>query len=248
MLRSSKSLTGYKIHAKDGDMGKISEFFFDDESWTIRYLVVDTGTWLAGRKVLLSPLFAMGKPDWKSKTFPVDLTKEQVKNSPDVALDKPVSRQHEIELSKYYGWRPYWSPGVIAGAHPVIPVTPQTEQEKGDAAEEKGDPHLRSTREVTGYNIHAADGEIGHVEEFIIDDESWIIRYLVVDTRNWLPGRKVVVSPAWVKKVSWGDEMVDIDLSRESIKDSPEYDPSTPINQQYEMRLYDFYGRPKYWL
>ena len=248
MLRSIKSLSGYKIHAKDGDMGKVYEFFFDDEAWTIRYLVIDTGTWLPGRKVLISPLFAISNPDWKSQTFPVDLTKEQVKNSPEVDVDKPVSRQHQIELHKYYGWPAYWSPGVAAGAPPVTPVVTQIAKEKATREEEKGDPHLRSTREVTGYHIHATDGEIGHVEDFIVDDESWIIRYMIVDTRNWLPGRKVLVSPAWVKKVSWSDEMVDVDLSRKSIKDSPEYDPSAPINQEYEMRLYDFYGRPKYWL
>jgi hypothetical protein len=114
-------------------------------------------------------------------------------------------------------------------------------------ASESGDPHLRSTQEVLGYYIHASDGDLGHVEDFIVDDDNWTIRYMVVDTRNWLPGKKVLVAPEWITEVSWGESKVYVDLTQDAIKDSPEYDPTETVNRLYEERLYDFYGRPKYW-
>jgi hypothetical protein len=120
-------------------------------------------------------------------------------------------------------------------------------QEKEERDEQESDPHLRSTREVIGYHIQARDGEIGHVEDLIVEDEIWFIRYLVIDTRNWLPGRKVLVAPAWAEQVNWVERRVYLDLSRETVKNSPEFDPSMPVNREYEVRLYDYYGRPKYW-
>ena len=246
MLRSIESLAGYKIQAKEGNIGKVNEFLFDDETWIIRYLVVDTGSWLSGRKVLISPLDTISTPDWASRTFPVGLTKEQVKESPDINVDKPVSRQHQLDLHRHYGWPVYWPSMTPTGVPLVTPMPSQIEKEKAVATEEKGDPHLRSTKEVAGYSINATDGEIGHVNDFIVDDELWIIRYMVVDTGNWWPGRKVLVAPGWITKVSWSDDLVDVDLSKEAIKNSQEYNPSAPINKEYEVRLYDFYGRPKY--
>jgi sporulation protein YlmC with PRC-barrel domain len=244
MLRSVKDLQGYKILATDGEIGRAHEFYFDDENWVIRYMILDTGKWLPGRRVLVSPV-ALGQPDWSSRLLPVVLSREQIENSPPISEDEPVSRQHEIDLIKYYDWPTYW---------PVSPIGAPPEGVMGRASdemkteEEKGDPHLRSTREVSGYHIEASDGEIGHVEDFIVDDDSWIIRYLIIDTRNILPGKKVIISPQWVKKVNWEESYVQILLSRESVKQSPEYDPSQPVNREYEENLYDYYGRPKYWV
>jgi sporulation protein YlmC with PRC-barrel domain len=236
MLRSIKSLYGYTIQARDGDIGKVQEFYFDDQAWTIRYLVVDTGGWLLGRRVLLSTV-AAGQPEWEKRAFPAVLTKEQVEHSPSISADKPVSRQMEEDLHTYYGWTPYWSGAGIAMAEAAA------EREKREA----GDPHLRSTQKVTGYHIQATDGEIGHVEDFVVDDETWVIRYMVVNTRNWLPGKSVLVAPTWVDRISWAGGLVYLDLDRETIKNSPEFDPSAPVNRAYELRLYDYYGRPKYW-
>ncbi len=115
-------------------------------------------------------------------------------------------------------------------------------------AEERGDPHLRSTKEVEGYYIRATDGEIGHVEDFVVDDEEWAIRYVVVDTRNWLPGRKVLVSPRWISHLSWPQKEVYVDLTRDETKSAPEWDPDAPLDRQYEMRLHEHYGRPPYWV
>jgi hypothetical protein len=247
MLRSEKELRGYTIRAIDGGIGKVHELYFDDLAWIVRYLVVDTGNWLPGRKVLLWP-GVLDQPDWETRTLPVKLSKEQVECSPGIGTDEPVSRQMETDLHTYYGWAPYWQRGVpgfglgSAAAAQMIARLAEEEEE-----ELESDPHLRSSREVIGYRIRARDGEIGHVEDFIVDDEAWNVRYLVIDTRNWLPGRKVMLVPTWTEQVSWVERKVYVDLGRETVKNSPKFDPSVPVNREYEIRLYDYYGRPKYW-
>jgi sporulation protein YlmC with PRC-barrel domain len=212
VLRSVKSLYGYRIHAVNGDVGRVYEFFFDDKKWTIRYLVVDTSEWLPGRKVLLSPI-VLKQPDMASEKFPVMLTKEEVENSPDIAADKPVSLQHQVELYKYYG--PLNRPA--EGYYNILPFPPP---------EKEGDPHLRSTAEVSGYRVHATDDDIGHIDDFIVDVSDWIIRHIVIDTRNWLPGKKVLISPDWIRKINWRSEKVYVDIPKDVIENSPEYDPS----------------------
>ena len=240
MLRSIEELYGYTIRAADGDIGKVHDFYFDDEFWTIRYLVVDTGTWLTGRRVLIAPA-SLGQPDWDTKTLPVRLTKKQVEDSPLVGTDQPVSRQLQVDLHHYYGWPHYWA-GTSVGT-PFLIVPPDQSQE-----EESGDPHLRSSREVIGYHIQATDDEIGHAEDFIVQDTGWVIRYMVVDTRNWLPGKKVLVAPDWIEEVEWVERKVHVTLERDSVEESPEFEPGMPVNRTYEQSLYDFYGRPAYWL
>jgi hypothetical protein len=254
MLRSIKELKNYTLQAKDGEIGQVVDVYFDDDQWTVRYLVVDTGKWLPGRRVLINRL-VLGQPDWKSHAFPVDLTKNQVKNSPDIDLAQPVSRQAEMDLAQHYQWPLYWSiPGGVmyyTGIPPAEEILkPEDSQEATAATDEQtiDDPHLRSLAEVLGYYIQAQDGEIGHVEDFIVDDEVWVIRYLVTDTKNWWPGKKVLVSPHWIEAFDWQKKHVEINLHRETIKNSPEYDPAMPVNREYEIQLYDYYGRPKYWI
>jgi len=244
MQHSISSMIGYAIRATDGDLGKVDEFYFDDETWTIRYVVVETGNWLSGRKVLISPV-AFGKTELESRTISVNLTCVQVSSSPDIDTEKPIYRQHEAELHEYYQWP--WRGG-YGGAFGTTPLPLSggevfVEQEASTSGR-RDDPHLRSTRQVTGYHIHATDGEIGHVEDFIVNDENWAIRFLVVDTRNWLPGKKVLLSPQWIKRVEWADSSVYFDLTRESVRNSPEFDFSKAVNRDYEAYLYDHYGRP----
>jgi len=247
MRRSVNSLLGYAVHATDGCLGQVEEFLFDDATWTIRYLVINTGGWLLGREVLISPV-ALGTPDWESQEFPVKLTREQVRNSPSIDTDLPVSRQHEIDLHAYYEWPAYWGGGFCATGGYVAPAVPSIPSAAvGSAAGSKQDPHLRSTQAVTGYRIHAVDGDIGHVEDFILDDDKWSIGFLVVCTRNWLPGRKVLLDPEWIKEVSWAEAKVAVGLSCDKIRNSPEYDPCQPVNHDYEGQLYDYYGRPLNW-
>ena len=242
MKRSLNDLVGYTIHASDGDIGTISEFYFDDLSWNIRYVIVETGGWLLGRKVLISP-FALGKPDYESRKIPVNLTKEQVQNSPSIDTDKPVSRQYEIDLHGHYGWPIYWGAGAMYGGVLAAPIL-LIDEDETEHEESPGDSHLRSTNKVTGNNVEATDGEIGHVEDFMVDDKAWAIIYLLVDTRNWLPGKKVLVSTKWISRISWNDSKVVVDLTYDAIKNSPEFDPKVPVTLDYEGKLHDYYGRP----
>lgn len=258
MLRSMKALFGYTIRATDGEIGKVADFYFDDHTWTIRYLIVETGSWFSQHQVLLAPQ-ALEQPRWSEQEMPVNLTKEEVENSPTIDLEKPVSRQHELALHEYYGWGPYWAPLSTPTIHtptvygPIDPSVPPrvARRPRTDRPAEQQtvqtDPHLRSMEEVMGYDIQARDGEIGHVEDFISDDQRWRIQYLVVDTRDWLPGKQVLLALEWIKDIDWVEHDVRVDLQRETIQNSPEYDPATPINRAYEGVLYDYYGRPAYW-
>lgn len=230
MQHCLRSMFGYGIQATDGDLGKVDDFFFDDKTWTIRYLVAETGNWLLERKVLVS-LFTLGKPLWESKMFSVNLTTVQVRNSPDVDTKRPVCRQHEIQLNEFYQWPQYW-PGVDGGTFGITqqPLLEKPLLHESSASERHDNPHLRSVRQVVDYHIHAIDGEIGHVEDFIIDDKNWVIHYLVVDIGNWLPGKKVLISPKWIKNVNWTDASVYLNHSRELVKNSPEFEPSRIIH------------------
>lgn len=245
MLRSSKEIIGYKLLAVDEKIGSVHDLIFDDRTWTIRYVVADTGSWLSGRQVLLSPA-SFGEPDYSDRGIPVSLTKQQIENSPGIDSDKTVSRKYETDLQRHYGWPAYWvSPP--PGDMPYIPPPVPDEADDAEAVDYDNEYHLRGVKEVSGYTIVATDGDIGHVEEFIVQDDVWVIRYMVIDTHNWLPGRKVLVSPLWITSIRWDERAVHVDLTQEAIKNGPEYDPSQPVNRDYEVRLYDFYGRPRYW-
>jgi len=223
----------------------VEDFSFDDRTWDIRYMVVGTGSWLSGRKVLIAAA-ALQAPDRQAKTFPVALTRQQVRNSPDIDTAKTVTRQHELDLHNHYAWPLYWGEGFYAGSMSGgMLFPPAGEEEKKPGAEAPGDSHLQSARAVDGYRLHALDGTIGHVKDFIVDDEAWIIRYLVGDLGAWLPGRKVLISPNWIESVDWETSEVFVDLKREAIRSSPEFDPSRPVRVDYESSLYAHYGRVK---
>lgn len=250
MLRSIKGLIGYNVLAKDGKIGHVEDFYFNDEHWIIRYLIVDIGIWIFGRKVLISPDFFIKEPDWINNTFPINLTKDQVKNSPDISTDKPVSRQKEDEIAKYYSLPVYWSagnPAIFPYAIPIETSERDVKDSKKEEEKEEGDSHLRSTNELKGYNIKAEDGEVGHVEDFIVDDISWKIKYIVVDIKKVFHGKKVIIDLNWIKDVSWANTRIHVDHKIEEIKNSPDYDPAEPVNRKYEEILYDYYGRPRYW-
>jgi len=234
MQHRISSLIGHPIHATDGDVGKVHEFYFDDATWTIRYMVVETGNWLFGRKVLIS-MFALGKPDWDSGTLAVNLTRDQVRNSPDIDTEKPVYRQHEVQLHEYYQWPMYWESG-YGGTfgitpYPLLMETPAPETPKTE--KEPDDPHLRSTRHLTHYHIHAIDGEIGFVEDFLVEDKSWTIGFLVVDTGELILTKKVLISTKWIRDVNWDDRSVYLDHTRELVNTSPEFDLLKPPLTQY---------------
>jgi len=259
MLRHTKDLEHYTIRATDGQIGKVKDFYFDDDVWVIRYFVVDTGAWLSGRKVLISPI-SVDHPDWEQYTLSVSLTKEQVRHSPDIDTDKPVSRQHEETVLSYYGYPGYWGGvglwgaglypyGLTPGYADDGPGRHKREQElEAEVRDEQrrhrnDDPHLRSCKAVAGYNIHATDGEIGHVSGFLVDEETWAVRYLVIDTSNWWGGHKTLIAPLWIKDVNWSDQTVVIELSRAVIKGAPAYDPAVPWSREHELGLHRYYLR-----
>jgi hypothetical protein len=250
MLRNASVINGYTIVASDGRLGTVSDFLFDDASWLVRWLVVDTGNWLPGRKVLLPPS-VLGHPDQMGHEFPVRLTMQQVKDSPDIDSDRPVSRQMETIIYDYYGWSPYWGTGFYMGGYGYMPgamaMSPSLESRRREediarAQQSDGDPHLRSIEAVTGYHIHASDGEIGHVEDFLMEDADWSIHYLVVDTKNWWPGKKVLISPRSAREIDWKDKLVNLNVDRQTVKDSPAYDASTMVDRAYEKHFHNYYG------
>jgi hypothetical protein len=252
MLTNATHLKGLVVRATDGELGSVEQFYFDDETWAIRYLIVEAGGWLGGRRVLISP-FSVVYTDLLDKRLDVALTKKQVEHSPDIDTHQPVSRQHEAAYLGYYGYPYYWGGPYLWGpafypAGLAGPTNASAQAMAERVRRESADSHLRSSEAVIGYNIEAADGEIGHLDGFVVDDEAWAIRYIEVATRNWWPGKKVLVSPAWIERVSWTESKVCVGLSREAIKDGPEYAESMPITREYENRLYLHYGRPPYWL
>jgi hypothetical protein len=249
MLWNTSSIKGHAVSARDGTIGSIVDFLFDDASWHLRWAVVETGGWLSGRKVLL-PTSSIGPHDPDERVFPVELTKQQVKDSPNIDTERPVSRQMETHVYNYYGWSPYWGNGLYMGAYGYtagMGTSPylgrHTErQEAADAQRERDDPNLRSVDAVTGYHIHASDGGIGHVEDFLIEDADWGIHYLVVDTKNWWPGKKVLITPGSVHAIDWNTRLVDLDVDRDKVKASPPYDSSTTVDPAYENRFNTYYG------
>jgi hypothetical protein len=263
MLRSIKEVHDYVISASDGDIGHIKDLYLDDKTWIVRYLVVETGSWFSSKKVLISPI-AIGHPDWEKWRLPVLITMEQVKNSPDFDTERPVTRQHEMEYSGYYGYPYYWGgmgywgdgmyPNLMLSGYggTLMPKIEETEAQNAQARaaatrDSNADQHLRSTAAVTGYHIHASDGDIGHVCGMLIDDETWAVRYLVVDTSNWWMGRKVLIAPPWIESVSWGDRTVSVGLTRQAVKDAPAYDPEQSPARADEARLHEHYRRIGYW-
>ena len=263
MLNSILHINGSKIIAKDGEIGHVKEAYFDDDNWTIRYLVVDTGAWLSGREVLISP-YAVVQPlvqpqvlrSTSGKQIGVSLTQQQVIDSPTTETHLPVSRQHEREMSRHYAFPAYWEGGELwaMSALPLVPAPlPTTVESEAEAAKRASevpleDVHLRSSANVTGYDLQASDDSIGHVSDFIFDDESWAIRYLVVDTRNWLPGgKKVLIATQWIERIDWADMTVFTTLTRAEVKASPAYDESAIISRDYEERLHASYSRADYW-
>ena len=258
MLRSIKSFEEYLVTASNGEVGSVTDFLFDDMEWAIRYLIVDTWKLFSGGKVLLSPVAMQSGTD-RPESFSVAMTKEEISNSPSYRIGEPISREYEAELTSYYGWPAYWEGfkvGTTGAVNVLSEVLPDGVEALNPARKEIS--NLWSAREVIGYFIEATDGEIGYVEDFIVDDKSWTIRYMVIALQSWLsdkkvlafsrqphkPRRKVLIVPQWTRRISWGEAKVELSLSREAIENSPEFFPHAPVNRLYETRFYDYYGKP----
>lgn len=248
MNRRLNSLVNGVARARDGDAGTIEDVYFDDLTWTVRYLAVRIPAGEETRTVLIAAS-ALGKTDWKKRVFRVDLNTAKVQESPAIALQPTLSRQEERTLQEYYAWPAYWvggfyaSPGYGLGLHPYDPASISLRPEPETLA--RLDPNLHSARHLAGFTIHATDGNIGHVEDFLVDDETWKIGYFVVNTHNWLPDRLVLISPRWIKPGgSWADRRVLVDLTREAVKQSPRFNPAKGLTRAQEAKLEGHYQKP----
>lgn len=240
MLTRLSRLNGLAIQAPDAEFGTVRDVYFDESTWGVRYLVVDTGRWLPGRLVLISPAAVAGI-DFEERRLETYLSRSQVENSPDISNHEPVTRRHELELRDYYGWPIYWPQGAEATR------TVEEWKEEAVRTEHPEDTHLQSAGDVAGYRVHCRDGELGRIDDFLFDEEEWILRYLVVSTGRWWPGREVLIPPDWIDELDWSGWTASVDHSREEIRNAPEYDPSKPVDREYERRLYEHYRRTPYW-
>jgi len=254
MRHSVKELRHFIVGATDGDIGEVRDVYFDDERWAIRYMVVETGRWLNGRKVLVSPI-SVRDVIWDDRIVNVDLSRQQVRESPSIDTDKPVSRQHEVEYYNYYGYPNYWEgsnpwglgfypvPWVGASADSVLSAQRMDQARAREPLPHVDrrpvDSHLRSTREVIGYEIMATDGTIGSVEDFMFDDARWVLRYVVVDTRKWLRGKHVLLPTQDVASISWSEHEVYLTVARQAVETSPEYEPSDWLPREAETEAED---------
>jgi sporulation protein YlmC with PRC-barrel domain len=243
MLRSVKDLRGYAIRAIDGVIGRVDDFYLDDGDWGVRYLVVNTGKWLSGRKVLISPM-VLGHAGWMARQLPVALTRAQVERSPDIDTICPVSRRDEIQDFGYYGNPRYWGGAGLwgMGAYPgSLTTAGRVEEElkaqRTDPTSTPGDCHLRRSNAVIGCHIEATDGRIGHVEDLLVDDHTWATTYLIVGIGNWWDGHRVLVSSRWIEVVNWSQTKVSVDLTREAVKDSPPYDSIAQFERQPQQEI-----------
>lgn len=250
MIRSLADITTYTLQASDGKVGRCDDVLFNDKDWVVRYLVAKTSGWLTGKRIVISPSL-LGTSDWPDKTILLELTKQQIETCPELDATAPISREYEIQYHQYYSLPFYWLGSELWGAHPdpygvVYPAREQVEDiQPVDEDAEQG--NLRSVNEVLKYEVQASDSEVGRVVDFLFDDETFSIRYLVVDTRNWLPGGKVLLSPAWLESVNWVEQKVYTDLESQVIRNCPAYDPAKPISRDYEIMLFDYYARAYYW-
>lgn len=244
MLRTFMALESMSIQALDGPIGNVRDTYFDDETWTVRYLVVDTGTLLGGRSVLVTP-HAVGAIESMRRRLEVDLTLDEVRNSPGIDADEPLSRQHETAYFDYYGYPYYWAGAFRWGPTAFPPplalrrYLDAAVQASGEQGQQR-DPHLRSAAAVIGYHLEAIDGPIGHVEDFLYDAQDWSLQSVVVDTRNWLPGRHVVVAVDWIERVSWDERKVFVGLTRGAVRQAPQWDAARALTPEYERYLLRF--------
>lgn len=253
MLCNLETLTGYTLQATDGEIGRCKDFLFDDNSWAIRWMVADTHKWLPlGRKVLISPV-SLGAHFSENKTIPVNLNRQTIEDSPHLDEHSPVSRTQERKLFEHFGYGYYWAGAGIWGAYPYPSplMEPRVELDNDDgtaAADDSEDSHLRSFNEVKGYTVHAADGDIGHVDDIVIDRDDWKITFIIVDTHNWLPGgRKVVIASDFLGDVSWSEQHVMVNLNVAQIENSPLYVPDRLNDVDYQNILYEYYRFQRNW-
>lgn len=252
MLIKASATKGFHILASDGSIGTVSDLMFDDATWKVRWLVVETGSWLMNRQVLL-PASALGLADTTARSLTVHLTQAQVRGSPDVDTQRPVSRQQEGAIYDYYGFNPYWGTADYVGTYsywggmdfsPPVPSTSQRRDAIIQMQRSSDDAHLRSIEVLHGYHIHATDGEIGHLADVLINDSDWSLSYLVVNTSNWWRGKEVLISPRSTQSIRWTERMIYLGVTRDKVRASPDYNADQPMPASFDAEMAQHYGPP----
>ncbi len=255
MLQSVSDMENYAIISTTGRVGHVEDFFFDDEQWAIRYLVVDTAPLFFGRKVLISP-FSITEVSTESGEAVLNVSKDKIKNSPEIDTARPISRQHETQLNDYYSWPSYWQEGglwYMANTPHAAVTSMQIEAEHQKESPPEGipetvsDPHLRSTREVLTYEILGTDDQIGKANDFVVSEGDWALRYLIVDAGPWLLGKKAIIAVDWIQSVSWKESQITVDVSRGLVSNAPEFTSLGKVDRDYEKTLFSHYNRRGYW-
>ncbi|BFU90605.1 MAG: hypothetical protein NTAFB01_17920 [Nitrospira sp.] len=242
-FRRVRDISALTLYAIDGQVGSVQQLYFDDQNWKVRYLIINTGGWLSGRNVLIAPIAVAGIDD-AGASIQINLRKDQIEQAPSIEQAKPISRRYEEAYHEYFQWAPYWQPeSTVLGTPIPYSERPTMRLNEPIFSESPEKSHLRSSAEVTGYGIHARDGAIGHIEDLVIDHEDWIVRYAEVDTRNWLPGKKVLVPTGRIKQIDWQSRSVIMSLTRQAIQSAPAYDPSVLITPDYEIQVFEHYGK-----
>jgi uncharacterized protein YrrD len=238
-IRKVRSLKGLELKARDGDVGTLKQLFFDDQDWTVRYLMATTGIWFLGRDVLISPKSVI-EVNQETDGLVVALSCQQIKDSPEFVAGDTLSRQYEEGFHEYYGLAPYWQHDASRAGTPAADAVES--RAKGETGQRPA-ARLRSSDEVTGYAIQARDGEVGKVSDLLVDDSAWNVRYIEVDTGKWLAGSRVLLAPAWVGSIDWSANLVRVPLDCAAIRSAPEYKPGRLVDRDYEISLFAHYGK-----
>jgi hypothetical protein len=256
MSTSLEKLHGSTVVGLDGDVGTIARFLLQLNPWVVRYIVIETGSWWAGKEVLISP-WSIAPGSVAGERIALSLTREQVRNSPSYDPTEALTREHEDALLGYYGYPAYWGGPLLWG--PVPAATPGAPPDPGlrtglpdsdAAAVELLDPptaDLADSQQVLGTHLHATDGDVGHVDDLLVESDTWQVRYLVIDTNNWWIGRHVLIAPEWIENFEWPDHKLRVAVDRAAIKGAPEYDPARILTRADELALYRHYRRGPYW-
>jgi hypothetical protein len=245
MLRPLEPIVGYDIDGIEETIGKVADFYFDDATWDIRYVVVDTGSWLIDRKVILSPE-AFDEPDWRSEKMPTSLSKKEIEESPGIDADKPVSREKEIDIFKFFRWAPYWNATNASGIYAAATTPPVVNESDSNTAEnDEAKTNIRSFEEVRNYLAHTIKDDAGKVRDFIIDDNNWKIRFLVIDIGSLLKSREILVPVKFVTSIDWHKAAIELALDKATLEQVPEYDDNEMITNEYEERIKPFYDNVK---
>jgi hypothetical protein len=263
MLRSTQQLQGFAIGAVDGPIGEIKDFYVDDQHWVIRYFVVETGPWFAHHRVLVSPI-SVHDPDWQARLLPVSINQNQVMNSPGVDEARPVSRQFEQSFLSYYGYPEYWS-GLGLWGQSLYPYSLRLKnkgqlapgllgqpdvgdlQQAAQQRHRQDDPHLRSCHELVGYHLHACDGEVGTIAEFLVEEHTWAVRYFVIKTGHAWAQHHVLMASGWITQVHWPAHTVHVDLPKAMIQSAPGFVSVDKLSRDLEEKLHLHYQSTGYW-